>query len=72
MRTSKDLQVLEADIRHAPATERQLTMRMEFRLWEGGQKIVTTLHLQKQVKQTCNNVPKPSVGISQMFDSQRT
>lgn len=34
MRISKDLVTLEADIKHAPRTERPFTMRMEFRLDE--------------------------------------
>lgn len=39
MRISKDLLALEADIRHAPTTERQFTMRMELRLEQKSPKV---------------------------------
>lgn len=38
MRTSNDSQALDADIRHAPTTERQFTIKMELRL-DGGEDV---------------------------------
>lgn len=71
MRTSNDLLTLEADIRQAPTTERQLTMRMELRL-EGktrgmkrSQKETRWILLGKLV------FFLPSIRICQIFDTQR-